>query len=228
MRVALMQPTYLGWCGYFNMIDQVDEFILFDTPQFSKKSWQQRNKIRGRDNNIIWLTVPTQSPSRVPLHQVMIAGHDWQTKHWRTIQAAYKHTPHWHQLASTLEPIYTQPWTHLTNLTTTLIQTLAAHIGTTTTISTASSLNIPNNGREQHIADIITATKATHFLEPTGATFLNHTTHIGGAQIQWHNYKPIPYTQGTQPWQPNLSIIDLIAWHGNQTLNVIRQRHNQP
>ena len=56
-KIAIMQPTFLPWIGYFAMIDKVDEFVFFDHVQFEKRSWQQRNKIRTH-NGEVWLSVP--------------------------------------------------------------------------------------------------------------------------------------------------------------------------
>ena len=47
-KVAIMQPTFLPWIGYFSLIDKVDEFIFLDNVQFDKRSWQQRNKIKTK------------------------------------------------------------------------------------------------------------------------------------------------------------------------------------
>jgi len=221
--IALMQPTYLPWCGYLNIIDQADQFVLYDTAQFSHQTWQQRNQIRGQDGNLIWLTIPTKSPSFQPLNETLIAGDNWRPKHWRTIRNAYSHAPYWPNLEHLLEPIYSQTWQHLADLNTTLIRLLARHLGISTQITLASTMPPTRTGRIEQLEDIITHTQATHFLEPTGGTYLQPRTHIGQAEIIWHNYTPVEYTQGNQPWLPYLSIIDLIAWHGNDALNVIRQ-----
>ena len=61
--IAIMQPTYLPWLGYFAMIDQVDVFIIFDSVQFSKRSWQQRNQIKTASGPM-WLTVPVASKGK--------------------------------------------------------------------------------------------------------------------------------------------------------------------
>ena len=55
--VAIMQPTYLPWSGYFGLIESVDIFVILDTVQFAKRSWQQRNSIKTPNGNI-FLTVP--------------------------------------------------------------------------------------------------------------------------------------------------------------------------
>ena len=58
-----MQPTYLPWLGYFNMMAQADVFVLLDNVQFAKKSWQQRNRIKTSQGELM-LTVPVISAQR--------------------------------------------------------------------------------------------------------------------------------------------------------------------
>ena len=60
-RVAIMQPTYLPWCGYFGLMHAVDVFVLLDSVQFARRSWQQRNQIKGV-NGAQWLSVPVAAP----------------------------------------------------------------------------------------------------------------------------------------------------------------------
>ena len=61
-KIAIMQPTFLPWMGYFAMIDYVDEFVFLDSVQFAKRSWQQRNKIKVGDTDK-WISVPVKSKS---------------------------------------------------------------------------------------------------------------------------------------------------------------------
>src|SRR5207253_9418175 len=63
MKVAISQPTYLPWLGYFDLIDQVGAFVLLDTVQFEKQSWQQRNRIKT-PMGLQWLTVPVSFRGR--------------------------------------------------------------------------------------------------------------------------------------------------------------------
>ena len=62
-KVAIMQPTYLPWIGYFSLIKKVDTFVFLDSVQFAKRSWQQRNKIKTSSGEK-WLTVPVLSKGK--------------------------------------------------------------------------------------------------------------------------------------------------------------------
>lgn len=93
---AIMQPTFLPWLGYLNMLDQADVFILLDNVGLNTKSWQTRNRIRSRDGRTIWLTIPTHGHRGDRLDQVPIVNeHGWQRKHQRSIETAYSHAPYW-------------------------------------------------------------------------------------------------------------------------------------
>ena len=63
MKVAIMQSTYLPWVGYFALMKSVDVFIILDSVQFSKRSWQQRNQIKT-ESGAKWLTVPVISKGK--------------------------------------------------------------------------------------------------------------------------------------------------------------------
>ena len=63
MKLAISQPTYLPWHGYFGLIDFVDEFVFLENVQFSKRSWQQRNKIRDNKGEF-YLTLPVKTKNK--------------------------------------------------------------------------------------------------------------------------------------------------------------------
>mgnify|MGYP003315469201 CR=1 FL=1 len=62
-RIAIMQPTYLPWIGYFGLMEYVDMFVFLDSVQFEKRSWQQRNKIKTNEGER-YLTIPVQSKGK--------------------------------------------------------------------------------------------------------------------------------------------------------------------
>ena len=63
MKIAISQPTYLPWQGYFALIDYVDEFVFLENIQFNKRSWQQKNKINSNGKELI-LTIPVKTKSK--------------------------------------------------------------------------------------------------------------------------------------------------------------------
>jgi len=102
-----MQPTFLPWVGYFDLIDQADEFIFLDSVQFEKQSWQQRNRILGH-SGLEWITVPVFSKGR--LHQkicdVEIKTADFPTKQLRMISHHYAKAPYFNAYWEDLKEIF--------------------------------------------------------------------------------------------------------------------------
>lgn len=220
--VAIMQPTYLPWIGYFDLIDQADVFVLLDNVAVSRQSWQMRNRIRARDGSVVWLRVPTHARLGQPLNEVRIAlEHEWKEKHWRILQNAYGHAPNW-PIDELITPFET--WhARLIDLTEHLIQRAMMALGITTPLVPASTFAHQRDDRIGRLADILHATEATEFLQTAGGhENLNGLIDIDGIPIRYHNYQHPVYSQGGQPFMSHLAIVDLLAWHGPDALDVIR------
>src|SRR6185436_19603845 len=103
-KVAIVQSNYIPWKGYFDLIAAVDEFILYDDMQYTKRDWRNRNKIKTRQG-CKWLTVPVKVKGKY--HQAIcdteINGSSWQVKHWKTLAQNYHHAAHYDEIARVLE-----------------------------------------------------------------------------------------------------------------------------
>ena len=84
-RIAIMQPTYIPWIGYFDLMDHVDCFVLLDSVQFEKQSWQQRNRIKG-PQGLQWLTLPIHRDFGKKIADIQIREPGFCRKHLRAIE----------------------------------------------------------------------------------------------------------------------------------------------
>ena len=124
MKVAIMQPTYLPWAGYFAMMDRVDQFVLLDDVQFEKRSWQQRNRIKTA-NSLVWLTVPvlTKGKREQLIKDALIeksAG--FQEKHIKSMTLNYKKSLCFDHYSNDLFDILNKDHDKLSELTIELIK----------------------------------------------------------------------------------------------------------
>ena len=91
--LSVMQPTYLPWIGYFNLIKTSDIFVIYNTVQLTKRSWQVRNRIRTKDGDL-YLTVPIKKTNKRDSLKILDAEidytEDWQRKHLIPISHSYK------------------------------------------------------------------------------------------------------------------------------------------
>ena len=86
--VAIVQSSYIPWKGYFDLIRAVDEFILLDDVQFTRRDWRSRNRIKT-PQGLMWLTIPVQSKGRYlqTIQETCVAESDWSGKHWASLRA---------------------------------------------------------------------------------------------------------------------------------------------
>src|SRR5690242_1978323 len=93
-----MQPTYLPWIGYFDLMDQVDVFVLLDTVQFVRQSWQNRNRIRTAQG-VRWLTVPVEHAFGSEIGAIRVRDDmPWRRDHFETLRHAYARAAYWREL----------------------------------------------------------------------------------------------------------------------------------
>src|SRR5689334_2081035 len=131
-----MQPTYLPWLGYFEMIDRSDVFVLMDDVQYVPKSWQQRNRIKTANGELM-LSVPVQTSHRreqTIAETEIDARQPWAAKHLRTVQLSYARAPHLREHLPALQELYARPWQRLRDLNAELIGWMCRAMGIGTPI----------------------------------------------------------------------------------------------
>ena len=106
-KVAIVQSNYIPWKGYFDMIAMVDEFILYDDMQFTRRDWRNRNQLKT-PQGVQWLTVPVITKGRYhqKIRETEIDGTEWSATHWNTLSLNYRRSPYFDEIAAWLEPLY--------------------------------------------------------------------------------------------------------------------------
>src|SRR4051812_22240537 len=105
-KVAILQSNYIPWKGYFDLINMVDEFIIYDDVQYTKNDWRNRNKIKT-PNGLLWLTIPTRQLSlSQKIIDTQIADNHWNKKHLSTIKQFYSKAPFYKLYQSFIEELY--------------------------------------------------------------------------------------------------------------------------
>jgi hypothetical protein len=106
-RVAIVQSNYIPWKGYFDLIATVDEFILFDDVQYTRRDWRNRNRIKT-PHGTQWLTIPVAAKGRYsdPIKDIEISDVSWGTDHWRTLERCYAQAPFFGLFRERFEELY--------------------------------------------------------------------------------------------------------------------------
>ena len=213
-KVAIMQPTYLPWIGYFNLIASVDEFVFLDSVQFNKRSWQQRNKIEGNSKEK-WLTVPVTLPEgqQTKITDVLLADKAAVVSHLNLIKERYNSSPHITDVMNILTPVYDSLPNDLCSLNVSIITAFCEALSIETKFSHSSVLNI-DSAKGELIYSVAEAVDATVYLSAPGSKgYLEDSEVFKSTPISLHYFeqKPLDYPQGNGDFTPYLSIVDLVA-----------------
>lgn len=215
MRVAIMQPTYMPWIGYFALMQQVDHFVLLDDVQFSKQSWQQRNRVKSKSGPI-WLSVPVLSKgkSKQLISEVRISSDTtWSDKHFSAIEACYGGSPYWKENEPWLSEFYANPPNELLTLNRTAILLIRQQLGIDTPIVLSSELNAAS-GRVDRLVDICQHLGADEYISPIGSfDYLRDSNEFrdAGIQLRFQNFRHPQYEQINGDFTPFMSVIDLLC-----------------
>jgi hypothetical protein len=225
MIAVIMQPTYLSWIGYFDLMDNADVFVLLDAVQFEKQSWQQRNRIKTAKESAAWLTVPVLHDLGQKINAVKINNaQPWRRKHWKTIEQEYQRSAYWARYKDGLAAIYSQPWENLMELNIALIEFIRQQLGIKTRLIKASE--IPVSGEKVGLlVNICHHLKADVYLSPVGSACYIEPDNIfgaGGITLRYHRYEHPAYTQLYSGFLPFMSALDLLFNEGPKSLEIIR------
>lgn len=234
MKVAILQPTYLPWLGYFDLMDQVDTFVMLDTVQFEKRSWQQRNRIKTA-SGLQWLTVPVAVHGRFEqaIQDARINEAKFAQKHLGTLNANYVRAPFFLAYFSSFSDVlgHCAAGTRLLDLNVALLELFKKLLGITTPLVLASSLQ-PEGRRTHMLADICQKLGSTQYVSPIGsaAYLLNELDILSACNVQtfFHNYTHPQYKQLFPPFLPFASTIDLMFNEGDRAMEVIRSGRSAP
>lgn len=234
MRVAICQPTYLPWLGYFDLMDQVDTFVILDTVQFEKQSWQQRNRIKT-PTGLQWITVPVVFRGRLSqkISEVQIRDADFARTHLRALELNYSRAPFFSTFFPALSSILLETGlgARLVDLNVRLMQWLAGLLGIRTPMVLASSLDVEGK-RTQLLANICQTLGANQYVSPIGSAeyLLGELSVLTDSNVEtvFHNYAHPEYVQRFPPFVPFASVIDLIFNEGECSIEIIRSGRQVP
>jgi len=233
MKVAISQPTYLPWLGYFDLIDQVDTFVLLDTVQFEKQSWQQRNRIKT-PMGLQWLTVPVSFRGHFgqKIQDVEIREPEFRRNHLRAVALNYSRAPFFNNYFPRLSAILEECSAgRLVDLNVHLLKWLLQELGVGTPLVLASSLGLEGK-RTELLAKICQELNARQYLSPIGsAGYLLEEMDVltdRGLHLLFQNYTHPEYRQSFPPFVAYACVLDLIFNEGDRSMEIIRSGRGMP
>ncbi|HEV8472265.1 MAG TPA: WbqC family protein [Methylomirabilota bacterium] len=217
--VAIVQSNYIPWKGYFDLIRSSDEFIFFDDVQYTRRDWRNRNRIKTKDG-LLWLSIPVQSKGRYhdAISDMVVSDPDWARRHWKTITTNYARALHFKDYADLFAPLYLNSTeTYLVDINFNFIQTICGILGISTKLSKCSDYELVC-GRTERIVHLCRQARADRYLSgPSARSYLDSSLFAAaGIELVFVDYSGYPeYPQLYQPFEHNVSIIDLIFNQGS-------------
>ncbi len=223
MHVTIHQPQFMPWLGYLDKIDQSDLFLLLDTVQFKKHEWQNRNRIRT-SHGWQWLTVPVLHQFGQRIDEVRINPTTaWKAQHLRALEVHYARAPYRDLYLPQLHQLYSTSWVKLCDLNKATVQWLLMAYGINTPVRCASEY-LAREEPTDRLIDLCRAVGATQYLAGPGAEHYMDRRRFEAAEIRLEVqafHHPI-YRQIYEPFEPNLSALDLLLMQGPEALTTLR------
>jgi WbqC-like protein len=227
--LAVLQPSYLPWLGYFDQIDRADIFVFYDDVQYDKHGWRNRNRLKGPQGPV-WITVPIIHGGRFgqPINAVEIdRQQDWARKHIAMLHQYYSRAPYSTNYLPELCDVLQRDWTRLVDLNLATVRLMARWLGVDTRFCLSSELGIGGSRSERLLALCEHFAAKVYISGDAAQTYLD-LDRFGAADIEvvWQNYAHPHYAQRFGEFVPYLSAIDLLCNEGNDSLAVIRSGRN--
>lgn len=214
MRVGIIQSCYMPWRGYFDFIDSVDLFVIYDDVEFSKGSWRNRNQIKT-PNGLKWITVPVQSGAgSLPIDRVLIgqANKPWQDEHRRLIKESLGVAPYFKDAADIWEEGIAAGDKGISQLNIRLIKSVCSYLGITTPLVLSGDY-VVTGAKTERLINLIKKVGGTVYLSgPIAKGYLDEKLfRENDIDLEYKTYDYPAYPQLWGDFIGTVTVLDLIA-----------------
>ena len=218
MKLAIMQPYFMPYIGYFQLIASVDKFVVYDDVSFIKGGWINRNNIKLQGQPKL-ITIPLQNGnSGVPIREVLIAKKKeyWAKKFLRTVAESYSKAPYFEQVYPIFEEWISSKCESISQLNVRIIEDICSYLSLGIEIEKTSS--IYGNADLSSVARVLDICKkegATHYINAIGGRELYSHEIFKREQIKLSFLQPElnSYTQGKGAFLKGLSVLDVLMFN---------------
>jgi hypothetical protein len=225
-KVAIVQSNYIPWKGYFDMIAAVDEFILYDDMQYTRRDWRNRNQIKT-PQGAQWLTIPVLVKGKYhqKIRDTEIDGSEWAQTHWKALEQNYRRAAHFPEIAAWLEPLYLQESdSFLTPLNRRFIEAICKYLDIGTIIKNSWDYTLCD-GKTERLVDLCVQAGATEYISgPAAKDYVDaQLFEQNNIQLTWFDYSGYPvYPQLWGEFSHGVTILDLLFNCGKEARKYMR------
>jgi hypothetical protein len=229
MKCVILQPSYIPWRGYFHQISKADLFIFYDDVQFDKNGWRNRNRIKT-SQGLQWLTIPVHTKGSVqesiPINKIKISWEKpWNLHHWRGIQFAYRKAPFFEKYFEYFSQVFDRRLELLSDFTIQTTIELAQLLGIEhTSFLRSSEIDSIDGEKTDRLISILNKVGADHYISgPSARNYIEQEKFsAAGIKLEYMTYAYSEYEQLYPPFEPQVSIIDLLFMKGKDSLKFMK------
>jgi len=226
MKVAINQSNYISWRGYFDMIQSVDLYILYDDVQYTRRDWRNRNKIKT-PHGVKWLTIPVNVKGKYfqKIKDTTISDPEWNINHLKTLKGTYSKCEHFKEVFPFIEELYlTANYETISEINFHFISAICRYLDIRTKIVFSSEYDLSEERKTDRLVDICQQASATEYISGPLAKDYIAEDKFKNADIKltWMNYDGYPdYPQLHGDFVSKLSIVDLLFNCGKNSVDYI-------
>jgi WbqC-like protein family len=211
--VAIHQPNYLPWLGFFAKTLRSDVLVILDNVQYERRGYTNRVKIK-MSQGAHWLTQPVITKGRYyqQVRDVEFACEDWPTKHLRALQLSYGHAPYFGEYFGAIEDLLREPGSRTSECNERLIRWVLDVLGVRTVVVRASDLVQETTDATRRLIDLVQAMQGDTYLSGAGGFTYQDLQAFEQAGIRVERSSP-EFAEYPQLWGPfvrGLSVLDLL------------------
>jgi hypothetical protein len=221
MRLAIMQPYFFPYMGYFQLIAAVDLFIVYDNIKYTKRGWINRNRMLQNGKDVMF-SLPLKSDSDAcDVCERALAADFNRDRLLNQFKGAYRRAPYFGETFPLLERIVQYEDTNLFRFLHHSIVETCGHLGIGTEIRISSGVAIDHGLKNQDkVLALCTAVGANTYVNAIGGVELysRETFRERGVELKFIRSKPFEYPQFNDPFVPGLSIIDVLMFRSPEQI----------
>ncbi|MBU3822752.1 WbqC family protein [Flavobacteriaceae bacterium XHP0103] len=228
MTLGIMQPYFMPYLGYLALINHVDQFILFDTPQYIRHGWIERNRVLKLSGAPMYIKVPLLKHHQdTPICSISINNSiDWKSKIFAQLAHYKKKAPYYNNVIELLETVFENEYTSIVDLNYKSLLIICNYLDIKTPISIWSEMNLaiePVNAPDEWALHISKALKAKSYFNPPGGRsfFDNEKYRMAGIDLRFLEISAEPYKQFGQDFIGYLSILDVMMFCDKEEIKLM-------
>lgn len=229
MRLGVMQPYFFPYLGYYSLIKSTDQFILFDTVQFIRHGWIERNRTLKPVEGWQYIAVPLEKKAylKTAIRELIIRNNeDWKGKLIRQLEHYKKRAPFYSETMNVIEDALDIDTTSIVKLNQSILKKTCEYFQIPLNISIFSEMKLQIGEVEDPgdwALEISKALGATEYINPTGGMgiFNRDQYEKSGISLKFLGNNLQPYNQRRQPFEAGLSIIDVMMFNDIKSINTL-------